>query len=232
MYKNFFEGYDAVIFDLDGTIVFDEPVWEESLLNVFSKDIISENPFYGERGQDLRTKISVIVNSNSFRSSISQESYYQLVVNEFFKNIDKVEITSGFIELAEYLKVRNKKLVLVTNSDSFVTNGILDKLGIKKYFDLILTLDDIDFPKPAPHIYQLALLKLKIPKEKVLVFEDSPNGSKASSGAGLNTIILLPDGFKMTDYSSKHRVFIENFEIITEGLHQDADSYLEEFFSK
>lgn len=232
MYKNFFEGYDAIIFDLDGTVVYDEPVWTQSLLDVFSKEIISEFPFYGERGQDLRTKITVIVNSNTFRSSISEESYYQLVVNEFFKNIEKVAITPGFIEFVEFLRSRNKKIVLVTNSDSFVTNGIIERLGLKKYFDLVLTLDDVNLPKPAPHIYQLAMLKLNIPKEKILVFEDSVNGSKASEHAGLNTIIVLPDNFRITDYSSRHRLFIENFDVINDDLHQDADSYLEEFFSK
>lgn len=232
MYKNFFDGYEAVIFDLDGTIVYDEPVWQESVYNVFSKEIISEKPLYGERGENLRAKIFYILNSNSFRSSISEESYYQLVVNEFFKNIENVTLTPGFIEFADFLKSKNIKMVLVTNSDLKVTEGIIEKLKIKKYFDLILTADDVNLPKPAPDIYNLARLKLDLPVNKVLVFEDSVNGARAAELADLNTIIILPSGYSPTDYSSKNRIFIEDFDVINENLNQDGDTYLNNFVNR
>jgi putative hydrolase of the HAD superfamily len=232
MYKNFFDGYEAVIFDLDGTVVYDEPVWQEALYNIFSKEIISDKPVYGERGQNLRAKIFYILNSNSFRSNISEESYYQLVKNEFFKNIDQVLVTSGFIEFANFLKSKNIKLVLVTNSDLQVTEGIIEKLKIKKYFDMILTADDVDLPKPAPDIYNLAITKLGISKNKILVFEDSVNGARAAELADLNTIVVLPNGFMPTDYSSKNKIFIEDFNVINEDLDTDGDSYLNNFINK
>jgi len=119
---------------------------------------------------------------------------------------------------------------LVTNTDSLITNRVLEEFNLKKYFDLILTADDVVLPKPAPEIYKLAITKLGIPNNKILVFEDSVNGAFAAELAELKMIIVLPDQFKPTDYGSKNRVFIENFENIVEQLDEDGDTFLEDFF--
>lgn len=232
MYKNFFDGYEAIIFDLDGTVVRDEFLWQESIVNVFSKEIISEIPYYGERGQSLDFKIFKIMQTNSFRSTISSQTYYELILNEFFKNIHQVEVTPGFEEFAEFLKERRKKLVLVTNSDTKVTNGILEKLNLAKYFDIVVTRDDVEIPKPAPFIYELALEKLNLPKNKVLVFEDSVNGALSAENAGLKMIIVLPDGKSMDEYGSKNRVFIDSFETILDDIDTDSDTYLLDMFNR
>jgi HAD superfamily hydrolase (TIGR01509 family) len=232
MFKNFFDGYEAVIFDLDGTIVHSESVWEDSLEEVFLPEIISVNPYLGERGQDIKSKIYTILKKNSFRSSISEDSYYELITNKFTKKIEEVEITPGFVDFARYLKNQGKKVVLVTNSYSIITNKIIEDLHLKEYFDFILTADDVNIPKPAPDIYKLALLKLNLSKDKVLVFEDSVNGANAAELAGLNMIIILPDNHKPSDYGSKNRLFIDNFEVINDELNRDVDTFIEDFFSR
>lgn len=230
MYKNYFDGYEAILFDLDGTVVHSDHIWEEVVEDVFSKEIISENPFYGERGQNLRSKIFTIVNSNEFRSNFSEDTYYKLITDKFFENIKRVEITPGFQEFADFLRSKNIRIGLVTNTDSLITNRVLEEFNLKKYFDLILTADDVVLPKPAPEIYKLAITKLGIPNYKILVFEDSVNGAFAAELAELKMIIVLPDQFKPTDYGSKNRVFIENFENIVEQLDEDGDTFLEDFF--
>lgn len=232
MYKNFFDGYEAVIFDLDGTVVKDEFAWDESVENIFSKEIISEKPYYGERGQNLRAKILNILRRNTFRTRISEESYYQLICNEYFKHIDTIEITSGFEQFANFLKNKNIKLVLVTNSDSVITNFILERKGIKKYFDLIISEDSVVLPKPAPYIYEYAVQQIKVPKNKILVFEDSVLGLKSAENANLKTIVVLPNGKSIIDYGSKNRVFIDSFEDINENININSDDFILDFFSK
>ena len=232
MFKNFFDGYEAIIFDLDGTIVNDEFVWDQSLINVFSKEIISSNPYYGERGQNLSLKIQTILMNNTFRSSLAFDSYYRLVLNDFSNNIEQVSVTPGFEEFATFLKNKGKRLLLATNSDFEITSRIIQGLKLNDYFDQIITADDISLPKPAPEIYELAIEKLQLDKSKVVVFEDSINGVLAAEEAGLNVLILLPNEFKPSDYGSKQRVFIEDFETITDNLDSDADTYILEFFSK
>ena len=63
MYKNFFDGYEAIVFDLDGTVIKDEYIWDSVLEDVFLPEIISDRPYLGERGQDIRSKIYSIKKS-------------------------------------------------------------------------------------------------------------------------------------------------------------------------
>lgn len=231
MYKDFFNGFELVIFDLDGTTVKSEFAWDESLEEVFLPEIISPNPYLGERGQDIRSKIYAILKRNTFRTNVSDIAYYELVINKFFNKTDLITITPGFEEFVTFLKSKGIKTALVTNSDSRVTSQILEKKGLKKYFDIVLTSDDVVLPKPAPQIFYLTVEKFKIKKDKVLVFEDSVNGAIATDNAELKTIILLPDTHSPTDYPPRHKIFIENFDVINEDLKQDTDSFLEEFFN-
>ena len=58
-------------------------------------------------------------------------------------------------------------------------------------FDAILAGDVVAHKKPAPDIYELALERLGVPGESVLVIEDSRNGLLAAVGAGLRCLITV-----------------------------------------
>lgn len=58
-------------------------------------------------------------------------------------------------------------------------------------FDLVLAGDVVARKKPAPDIYLLALERLGLPAAEVLVIEDSRNGLRAASGAGLRCVMTV-----------------------------------------
>jgi len=58
-------------------------------------------------------------------------------------------------------------------------------------FDLILAGDVVEHKKPAPDIYRLALDRLAVPPETVLVIEDSRNGLLAATAAGLRCLVTV-----------------------------------------
>jgi HAD superfamily hydrolase (TIGR01509 family) len=58
-------------------------------------------------------------------------------------------------------------------------------------FDLVLAGDIVAHKKPAPDIYLLALDRLGMPAAEVLVIEDSRNGLRAASGAGLRCVMTV-----------------------------------------
>ena len=97
MFKSVLKGYDAIIFDLDGTIVQDEGCWTMAIKSFFEPEILSEVPYFGERGLQLRENVELIVKKNYLRAEVNQEVFYQLIVKEFFNNFDSVELTPGFI---------------------------------------------------------------------------------------------------------------------------------------
>ena len=55
----------------------------------------------------------------------------------------------------------------------------LNRLDLVRYFDFILTAEDVEYVKPQPDLFLLALDKLKLSSKEAVVFEDSPNGITA-----------------------------------------------------
>lgn len=58
-----------------------------------------------------------------------------------------------------------------------------------RWFEVIAAGDMVPHKKPAPDIYEYVLQKMKLPAGACFAFEDSSNGLRASTGAGLRTII-------------------------------------------
>lgn len=58
-------------------------------------------------------------------------------------------------------------------------------------FDLVLAGDVVAHKKPAPDIYELALQRLRLPADEVLVIEDSRNGLLAATAAGLRCVVTV-----------------------------------------
>ncbi len=66
------------------------------------------------------------------------------------------------------------------------------------WFDVIAAGDIVPAKKPAPDIYHVALEQLGLKPEECLAFEDSANGLKSASRAGITTLITV------NDYTSSH----------------------------
>ena len=67
---------------------------------------------------------------------------------------------------------------------------VLRALELEHSLDVILTREDVRNPKPDPEIYLLAAQTLAVPPEECLVLEDSPNGVQAGVAAGMNVIAI------------------------------------------
>jgi len=85
-------------------------------------------------------------------------------------------------------------LAVASTSAEPSVRAILDyAVGIERAqrFDLILAGDVVEHKKPAPDVYQLALDRLAVPPETVLVIEDSRNGLLAATAAGLRCLVTV-----------------------------------------
>ena len=65
---------------------------------------------------------------------------------------------------------------------------VLRALDIEQWFDVVLTREDVERPKPDPEIYLTAAKRLDVPPQECLVVEDSPNGVRAGVDAGMNVV--------------------------------------------
>ena len=65
---------------------------------------------------------------------------------------------------------------------------IVEKLALGTFFDFIITSEDVTHKKPHPECYLLAIEKMLVPKDQVIVFEDTEAGLEAASHTGIASI--------------------------------------------
>ena len=93
--------------------------------------------------------------------------------------------TVGLLRLAKETGCRTG---LATMSYRDEVDRVLRALDLERSLDLVLAREDVGKPKPDPEIYLLAARRLEVSPVECLVVEDSPNGVRAAVAAGMNVI--------------------------------------------
>ncbi len=108
------------------------------------------------------------------------------------------------IYMLRKLKERKYKLAVCSNAILVSVEVMLKKSRLWEYFDLVLSNEDIDNPKPHPDIYLKAFEKLKVTPKECIIVEDAEHGKKAALASGGHLL-------EVTGYYDVHYDLINNF---------------------
>lgn len=185
---------EAVIFDLDGTLVELFELHLRGFQHSFRKNLGVEftredlQRFYGTPAEDIARM--------ACREKCPQKEIdYIILLRDkrwfFNENIqDRVDLLPGVEELLEDLKGQGIKLAIATSSNRSNARAIIKSSGLDKYFETILDRDDIVKGKPDPEIFLLTAKRLGIEPENCVVVEDSTHGIEAGKKAGMRVIAV------------------------------------------
>lgn len=96
-------------------------------------------------------------------------------------------------------------LAVASSSPRSWVEGHLTRLGLRQFFKVVCTADDVSEVKPSPELFLLAASKLGVTSSEVIVFEDSPNGITAARRAGM-FCVTIPNEITLTmDVSHANR---------------------------
>ena len=93
------------------------------------------------------------------------------------------------------LKDKGIKCAVCSSSPKDTINEALEEMGIKEYFELYISSDEVNEPKPKPDVYLKAQELLNIPKEECVIYEDSTLGIEAGINAEIYTVGRWDDRF-------------------------------------
>lgn len=183
---------EAILFDLDGTLVDTARANHEAYVQAFTKlgFFFDDEIFKNCNGYGYEEMIDQMLPGlpNSDKIAIRQEKARQY--SSFFHLLTENE---PLIRLVKYFNSLNLPCALVTTASKSNAHAVLEYLGIIHCFKVIITSDDVKKNKPDAECYQIALNALGVQKNKTIVFEDSATGVAAALAAGLATLKVKLD---------------------------------------
>lgn len=183
----------AVIFDLDGLLADSEPWWNQidaKLLSEYGADYHGE---YHREVLGVSYALAIEFYKKAFRITAPADEMMKRrgeIATEFFA--DRVGLFPSAKEVLQELREMNLALGVATSSVGSSARPFLDRHQITRFFDVIITGDEVECGKPAPDIYLAAARKLKVTPGDCLVVEDALSGIAAAKAAGMR-VVAIPD---------------------------------------
>jgi len=211
--------FEAVIFDWDGTLADTRQVVAASFQKALSDVHCKISDEFIERliGIGAAETFREILRSTktSFDETLIKRLVEKKVQNEIEMS-NKVKLLAGSLELLETLRGK-VKLGLASMNDRAVINHLLKMTNTQRFFDTVVTADDIVNSKPNPEIFLKCALKLGSKPDKCVVVEDSIFGVEAAKTAKMVCIAVL------TGIYSQKELKKANPDLIIESLKKKSE---------
>ena len=204
----------AVIFDWDGTLADTKRAVVRSFQQVLREVKCLVIDKFIERRMGIGTKKTIKEALQECNIKFNDKLLEKLVkekINIQTRLYNMMNLFEGATELLEDLQGR-VKIALATMSSRTVVSRLLPEQRIEKYFDVVVTADDIFKPKPDPEIFLVSVAKLGLITEDCVVVEDSIFGVKAAKAAKMKCI-AIPSGAY-----TKEELYKEKPDLIIDAL--------------
>jgi HAD superfamily hydrolase (TIGR01509 family) len=184
-------GYDAVIFDCDGTLVDSMPAhfdaWCEALALHGAGGVFKEDVFHAMGGRPTR---DIVVELNDeYGLRLDPEAVAFAKREAFLKRIQSVTLIDEIAAFAESLRGK-MPLAVASGGSRMVVEKTLRVVGISDWFDEVVTADDVTEGKPAPDIFLHASRLLGVVPARCLALDDAPAGILSAQRAGMQVIAV------------------------------------------
>lgn len=181
--------FDAILFDLDGTLIDTESLAMRAGMTAFAAlgHIVDEDFMHSLVGVDLPNAGRMI---EAALPDLDALALHGLWRQGFQAAIAKgLPLKPGVDEL---LSLRLRPMAIVTSSGRAEAHHKLKLTGIADAFVHVITVDDVQSAKPAPDPYLLAAARMGVLPSRCLVFEDSETGAESAYRAGCH-VVQVPD---------------------------------------
>jgi beta-phosphoglucomutase len=179
----------GVIFDLDGVLVKTDELHYASWKQVTEAEGIPFDRSVNERLRGISRLDSVRIILERARRQYSEAEQAalaerkQAIFRSLLERLTAADLLPGAVELVVALRARGIRTAVGSSSKN--TSFILDKLGLRCYFDVVVDGNDIVRSKPDPEVFLLAAARLGLAPQECVVVEDAVAGVEAARRAGM-----------------------------------------------
>jgi len=199
---------DAVLWDMDGTIVDTEPYWQQSQIVLVAE----------HGGTWSREDGDSLIGSGLWQSArVLQDHGVDLGEQEIIDRMtDDVMVSirrhlpwrPGARELLREVRAAGIPTALVTMSIRRMADFVAEAIDFQA-FDIVVAGDEVEFAKPHPEPYLRAATALGVDIRSCIAIEDSPTGLASAMAAGATAIGVEHHAPLSTDGGYTHRASLE-----------------------
>jgi HAD superfamily hydrolase (TIGR01509 family) len=186
----------AVLFDMDGTLVDSEKLWDISLAALYDHHggrltpEVRASMVGGSAEDTIRTVYTDLGLDLDPVAMAESDRWLHTYTAELFDG--GLPWCDGAPEVLEALSAEGTPMALVTNTARALTERALNSIG-KHHFSVSVCGDEVPRGKPAPDAYERAAALLGVPPSACLAIEDSVTGAAAAEGAGCPVLVVPND---------------------------------------
>ena len=174
----------AVLWDFDGTLVDSEPVWAQIEAEMLTGYGVVWGP------EEMRSKIGqhAEVTTAQMAEAIGRPELQAELHHELHERVadrltrDGLPWLPGALELLDEVTAAGIRSVVVTASTGLVMDAAARLLP--EALEFVITADDVSRTKPDPECYELAMARLGVTADEVIILEDSVPGTAAGLASG------------------------------------------------
>jgi HAD superfamily hydrolase (TIGR01509 family) len=185
--------YKAVLFDMNGVIVDDEPLHllafqkvladrgEKLSRDGYKRYFAGKTDVDGFRAYLAYNKLDLDVESLMAEKAQAYMAQAEGVIQPY----------PGVVEFIRSMASDSTRLALVTSSLRVEATTVLKAFDLEGLFEVEVTADDITQGKPNPEGYLKGAAALSVAPADCVVIEDAPSGVKAAKAAGMRCVVVL-----------------------------------------
>ncbi|KAB7899026.1 fructose-1-phosphate/6-phosphogluconate phosphatase [Rouxiella sp. S1S-2] len=179
-----YEGFEGLIFDMDGTILDTEPTHRKAWQQVLSRYSLQFDvaAMVALNGSPTWRIAKFIIESNKadldpHLLAAEKTSALQAMLFDTVKPLPLIDVVRAFHG--------RRPMAVGTGSEHAMADALLRHLGLRDCFDAIVGANDVENHKPAPDTFLRCAELIGVPPEKCVVFEDADFGIEAAKRANM-----------------------------------------------
>jgi HAD superfamily hydrolase (TIGR01509 family) len=183
---------DAVVFDNDGLLLDTEDAWTRAEQALFERHggiftIEHKRDLIGTSPTTSAAKLEVMLDMPG-RGAALMDELHDLVMEE---SLAGVPPRPGALELLESVRAAGLPVGVASNSAREFVERVLSGAGLLDgRFDVVVTANDVQHPKPAPDLYLAACSAIGAEPRRSAALEDSATGVAAARAAGMYVVAV------------------------------------------
>lgn len=179
--------YKALIFDCDGTLADTLPVHFQTWLTALNAvgANISRDWYYQYCGTSAAEMLQILKQTFGYEFDseavmVARQHHYRSLIC----TVKEVQAVAQVVH-SHYGKV---PMAVASGGERTILEATLATIKLRKFFNAIVSVDDVKQGKPQPDLFLLAAQKLGVSPQDCIVYEDSDSGIEAARRASMRSI--------------------------------------------